>query len=152
MVMKRLCAFGMALLVVVAALAQNPAPVTFQAQTRLVLLSFHATQGKNYVTDLKPSDVVLLEDGKPRDFTIFDSAQTQGRMPLELVLLFDANPKIDYFWDPADVFRFIPKWDEAMSRAVLKSSGADVRISVYHCAGQSLYRLNPATTDPHQLS
>jgi hypothetical protein len=52
---------------------QEPPPVTFHAQTGLVLLSFHATHGKNYVTDLKPADVVLLEDGKPRGFTIFDS-------------------------------------------------------------------------------
>jgi hypothetical protein len=49
---------------------------------------------------LKPSDVVLLEDGKPREFTIFDSASTQGRMPPELVLLFDTNPTIPYFWIP----------------------------------------------------
>src|SRR5580704_13902376 len=98
--------------------------VTFQAQTRLVLLSFHVTHGKEYLTDLKASDVVLLEDGKPREFTVFDSAATVGRMPLELVLLFDANPKIDYFWDPAEVFRFVPQWDEAMSRAILQRNAA----------------------------
>jgi VWFA-related protein len=129
----------------------QPASVTFHSQTRLVLLSFHVTHGKNYVTDLKPADVVLLEDGKRRDFTIFDSAATQGRIPLELVLLFDANPKINYFWDPAAVFRFIPQWDEDMSRAILENQSADVRISVYRCAGRNLYRLSPATNDPKQL-
>ena len=128
------------------------AAVTFQSQTRLVLLSFHVARGKNYVTNLNPADVVLLEDGKKRDFTIFDSPATQGRMPLELVLLFDVNPKIEYFWDPAAVFRFIPQWNETMSRAVLQTESADVRISVYHCADQYLFRLNPATTDPKQLS
>lgn len=125
--------------------------VTFQAQTRLVLLSFHVTHGKDYLTDLKPSDFVLLEDGKPREFTVFDSAATVGRMPLELVLLFDANPKIEYFWDPAEVFRFIPQWDDAMSRTILEKGSADIRISVYHCAGRSLHRLSPATADPQQL-
>lgn len=129
----------------------EPPSVTFQSQTRLVLLSFHATHGKNYITDLKPADLVLLEDGKPRDFTIFDSPDTQGRMPLELVILFDANPRIEYFWDPAAVFRFIPQWDEGMSRAILEKETADVRLSVYHCAARSLYRLSPATTDPKQL-
>jgi hypothetical protein len=74
-----------------------PEPVTFHAQTRLVLLSFHVTHGKNYATDLKPADVVLLEDGKPREFTIFDSPATLGRMPLELVILFDTNPRIEYW-------------------------------------------------------
>ena len=129
----------------------EPVPVTFQAQTRLVLLSFHATRGKNYLTDLKPTDVVLLEDGKPREFTIFDSPATQGRMPLELVLLFDSNPPIKYFWDPWDVFRFVPQWNEEMSRAVLEKESADVRISVYACAARELYRLSPATTDPRKV-
>ena len=46
-------------------------PVTFSCADRgLVLPSFHVTHGKNYVTGLKPADVVLLEDGKPREFTI----------------------------------------------------------------------------------
>ncbi len=130
---------------------QEPASVTFQSQTRLVLLSFHVTHGKTYITDLKRADVVLLEDGKPLNFTIFDSPATQGRMPLELVLLFDANHKIDYFWDPAAVFRFIPQWNEAMSQAILAKETADLRISVYHCAARNLYRLSPATTDPQQL-
>jgi VWFA-related protein len=128
------------------------ASVTFQAQTRLVLLSFHVAHNKNYVRDLKRENVVLLEDGKPRDFTIFDNPATQGRMPLELVLLFDANPKIDYFWDPKAVFRFVPNWDEAMSQAILEKDAADIRISIYHCAGQKLYRLSPATTDPRQVA
>jgi VWFA-related protein len=129
----------------------EPSSVTFKTQSRLVLLSFHVSRSKNYIADLKPSDVVLLEDGKPRDFTIFDSAATQGRMPMELVLLFDDNPKINYFWDPQEVFRFVPQWDEAMSRAILAKETADVRISVYHCSGQGLYKLSPATTDPAQL-
>jgi hypothetical protein len=130
----------------------EPASVTFQAQTRLVLLSFHVARNKNYVGDLKRENVVLLEDGKPRDFTIFDSPATQGRMPLELVLLFDANPKIDYFWDPEAVFRFVPNWDEAMSQAILENDSADIRISVYRCAGQKLYRLSPSTTDRRHVT
>jgi VWFA-related protein len=129
---------------------QEPS-VTFRAQTRLVLLSFHVTHGKNYVTALKPADIVLLEDGKPRDFTIFDSAASQGRMPLELVLLFDTNPRIDYFWDPAAVYRFIPQWDEAMSTQILTKDTADTRISVYRCAVRTLYRLSGATADPLEL-
>jgi hypothetical protein len=38
----------------------------FQSQARLLLLFFYVTRGKNYVANLKPSDIVLLEDGKPR--------------------------------------------------------------------------------------
>ena len=135
------------LLATSAAAQQEPAVVSFSAQTRLVLLSFHVRQGKHFVPDLKAGDVTLFEDGKPRPFTIFDSPATQGRMPLELVLLFDVNPAIPYFWDPADVFRFIPRWEEGMTRQLLEKQDADVRICVYATTGQKLYRLTGATTD-----
>jgi len=120
---------------------------TFRAHTTLVLLSFHVRHDENFVRDLDARDVTLFEDGKPRPFTIFDSPATQGRMPLELVLLFDDNPAIKYFWDPAEVFRFVRQWEEGMSRRLLEKQGADVRISVYVTAGQKLYRLTGATTD-----
>jgi hypothetical protein len=136
--------------------AQQPTPdapmVTFRDQTGLVLLSFHVAHGKTYVPDLKPADVALLEDGKPREFTIFDSPASQGRMPLELVLLFDANPRINYFWDPVAVFRFIPEWTEEMSREILTKETADIRVSVYRCSGQTLYPMIRATTDVRQLT
>jgi hypothetical protein len=135
------------LLAASAAAQQEPAVVNFSAQTKLVLLSFHVSKGKNLVPDLKAGDVTLLEDGKPRPFTIFDGPGTQGRMPLELVLLFDVNPAIPYFWDPSDVFRFIPTWEESMTRRLLERRDADVRISVYATTGQKLYRLTSGTTD-----
>ena len=135
------------LLLATSAAAQQEPTVSFSAQTKLVLLSFHVRQGTQFVPDLKAEDLTLLEDGKPRRFTIFDSPATMGRMPLELVLLFDVNPAIRYFWDPADVFRFIPHWEEGMTRQVLEKQDADVRISVYATAGQKLYRLTGATTD-----
>lgn len=135
------------LLVTCAAAQQEPDVVSFSTQTRLVLLSFHVRQGKQFVPDLKAEDVTLLEDGKPRPFTIFDSPATQGRIPLELVLLFDVNPAIQYFWDPADVFRFTRRWEEGMTSQLLEKQDADVRISVYATTGQKLYRLTGATTD-----
>jgi hypothetical protein len=101
---------GLLLLVAFSAAQQaqqepNEAPaVMFHAQTRLVLLSFHVFHGKGYVTDLKPADIVLLEDGKPREFTIFDSPSAQGRMPLELVLFpFTAAPDKGCIASPARI-------------------------------------------------
>ena len=126
---------------------QESAEVSFSAQTRLVLLSFHVRDGKQFVPDLRAGDVTLFEDGKPRAFTIFDSPATQGRIPLELVLLFDVNPAIPYFWDPADVFRFTRRWEEGMTRQLLEKQDADVRICVYATAGKKLYRLTGATAD-----
>jgi hypothetical protein len=138
----------LALLLAISVAAQQEPPVaTFSTQTKLVLLSFHVRHSKNFVPDLKAEDVTLFEDGKPRPFTIFDSPATQGRMPLELVLLFDVNPAIPYFWDPEDVFSFIPRWKEDMTRKLLETQDADVRISVYATAGQKLYRLTGASTD-----
>lgn len=137
----------LSLLLATCAVAQQDAGVSFSTQTNLVLLSFHVRHGKNSVPDLKAEDVTLFQDGKRRPFTIFDSPATQGRLPLELVLLFDVNPAIEFFWDPADVFRFIPQWDERMTRQLLGKQDAAVRISVYATSGHKLYRLTGATTD-----
>jgi VWFA-related protein len=125
---------------------------TFQTQSRLVLLPFHATRGKQIVTDLDRSDIALLEDGKPREFTIFDTPSSEDRLPLEIVLLFDTNPKINYLWDPIDVFRFVPQWDETMSRKMLLEERYELRFSVYRCTGKALYRLAPATADSAVLT
>jgi hypothetical protein len=154
---------------------QSPADAalpTFQAQSRLVLLPFRVIHGRDYVTSLKQSDVILLEDGKPRPFTIFDMPTSQARLPVELALLFDTTPKIcgflpralvaewraenrtDCLWDPDGVFRFITQWDDGLSRAILQTTKdqVQVRISVYHTFGQKLYRMARPTTDPHVVT
>jgi hypothetical protein len=128
------------------------AQTTFRTQTRLVLVSFHVIRDKSYVPDLKASDIVLLEDGHPRDFTIFDSPGGQGKMPLELVLLFDTHHAIPHFWDPAAVFTFVPKWNDGLSTRILKDQQADIRISVYHTRGRHLFRLTTGTADPHRVT
>jgi VWFA-related protein len=132
----------------------EPALPTFQSQSRLVLLPFRVIHGKNYVTSLKQSDVTLLEDGKPRPFTIFDTPTSQTRMPVELVLLFDTTPKIEPLWDPDDVFHFISQWDDGQSLAILQPTKdqAEVRVSVYQTFRQELDRMTRPTTDPHALT
>jgi hypothetical protein len=136
------------------AFAQQPAgdPVAFQTQTRLVMLPFHAARGNTNLADLSKSDVVLLEDGRPREFSIFDVPSGTDRMPVELVLLFDANPRAGELWNPAGVYQFVKQWNNSMSAALLQSGGADVRVSVYRCAGQKLYRSTPATSDRATLT
>jgi hypothetical protein len=136
------------------AFAQQPAggPVAFQTQARLVMLPFHAARGDTNLADLSKSDVVLLEDGRPREFSIFDVPSGTDRMPVELVLLFDANPQAGELWNPADVYEFVKQWNDSMSAALLQSGGADVRVSVYRCAGQKLYRSTPATSDRATLT
>src|ERR1039458_9835958 len=63
----------------------------FQAGTELVLVPFTVGQGLYFATNVKPDDVVLLQDGKPREFTVFDGPGTGRRPPLELALLFDTT-------------------------------------------------------------
>ena len=127
----------------------------FQSQSRLVLLPFRVVQHKSFVTNLRQSDVVLLEDGKPRAFTIFDTPTSQARLPVELVLLFDTTPKIPILWDPSDVFRFVSQWDDGLSGEILQKAReqqAEVRISVYQSFGETLYRMSPATVDAHAVT
>ena len=47
--------------------------VTFKAQSTLATVRFHVVQNDHYVTELKPEDVILLEDGAPRKFTVFEN-------------------------------------------------------------------------------
>ena len=98
--------------------------------------------------------VILLEDGKPRPFTVFDTPTSQGRMPVELALLFDTTPKVEPLWYPGDIFRFITQWDDGQSRETLHPTKdqAEVRISVYQTFGQKLYRMAQPTTDPHAVT
>jgi hypothetical protein len=126
--------------------------LTFRPQTRLVLLPFHAASGKNYRRDLQASDVVLLEDGVLRSFTVFDSPATEGRIPLDLVLLFDSNPAFEPLWDPAGVYRFAGHWENHLWDPIFNRQDADVRISIYHTFGQKLCRLSPTTTEPVPLT
>lgn len=157
--MKR-CAYAIAVLAALATMLAQQTPeeptVTFQTETKLVLLPFRILHGKDYVTEIQKSSVTFLEDGKPREFSIFDTPGAEGRLPIEIVLLFDANPKIENLWDPKDAFRFIPQWTEELSQAILQSNPGqnqpEVRISVYRCAGQELYRIALPTTNPHVVT
>ena len=132
--------------------AQAPGAPMFRGQTSLVLVAFHVARGKG---NLQPSDVVLLEDGTPRQFSIFDSAATQPRMPLELVLLFDINPRAGggtLLWDPERVYRFAKTWENRAVEPILGGEAGNLRVSVYACAGQNLYKVYSAGTDAARIA
>jgi hypothetical protein len=139
---------------------QDSSAPTFRSQSDLVLVPFHVTRGNLYVPDLKAGDVVLLEDGHPRDFSIFEGPDTRSRTPLELVLLFDTTI-VPWGWiTPAQYARggpYNPKddftigWEQAVSRAVLAGGGSDVRISIYRFDLMQLERLCRPTRDPKEL-
>jgi hypothetical protein len=138
---------------------QDSSPSTFHAQSNLVMIPFHVARNNSYVQDLKTKDVVLLEDGHPRDFSIFEGPDAQSRTPVELVLLFDTTIK-PWGWSTIAEFSgggrytlkddFTNGWEEAVSGAVL-AGGAEVRISVYRFDLMQLERLCRPTRDPKEL-
>jgi hypothetical protein len=66
---------------------------SFHAKTDLVTVPFQVRRGSRSASDLKPSDVVLLEDGVPRSFTIFEAPPVH--LTLDLVVMFDVtNPRV----------------------------------------------------------
>lgn len=134
---------------------------TFHSQSQLVLTTFNVVRGLYFAPDVKPEDVLLLEDSKPRDFSVFEGPGTGHRPPLELVLLFDTTTlpppesKITVMWTHWDrnaTYDFTNHWGNKESRDVLEKGGADVRVSVYRYDNQQLQRLCRSTSDPQTLT
>ena len=44
----------------------------FRTETSLATVPFHAVQKHQYLVDLTPQDIILLEDGQPREITYFE--------------------------------------------------------------------------------
>jgi VWFA-related protein len=77
-----------------AALAAQETP-TFRADTSLALVRFYLAKGGHYILDLKKDDVVLLEDGQPRPFTVFEGGGSRRRsVPVDLALVFDVSGSV----------------------------------------------------------
>jgi VWFA-related protein len=82
------------LLAVLPLAAQEDEPI-FHSETRLATVSFHVVRDKRYVEDLKPQDIVLLEDGQRRQITFFEGGRTrQRRMSVDVALLFDISGSV----------------------------------------------------------
>jgi VWFA-related protein len=128
--------FLLAWLAAVAPLAAQETPV-FRSETSLALVRFHAVQKGRYIEGLRAEDVVLLEDGKTRPFTLFESALTGRRsIPIELSVLFDTSGSVV---------------DEGLLDPLVFKSGIlegldNVRVAIYGFAGK-LRRYCPLTRD-----
>jgi hypothetical protein len=132
-------------------ISQDAAAPTFRSQSDLVMVPFHVTRTGHYVPDLKQANVVLLEDGRPRDFSVFE-APAQRRTPLELVLLFDTTTwPMGLGWNVKEIYDFTNHWDETMSQAVMEKGTLHVRVSVYHFDGAFLERLCRSARDPKEF-
>jgi VWFA-related protein len=122
-------------------LGAQESPV-FRAETTLIQVRFHVTEKDRYVTDLKPEDVILLEDGVPRPFTAFDNAITGLRnTPVELTLLFDTSASV------ADAGLLEPL---AFKETLFDALG-NVRVAVYGF-GRDMTEFTAPTRDYAQLT
>jgi hypothetical protein len=121
----------------------------FRARTDLVIVPFQATRGSRSVSDLKPSDIALLEDGVPRSFTVFESPPDHPS--LELVVMFDVTNIGGDFWDPKNLSEFTSRWNEAMTQAILDAQGAAIRISIYRFDQRQPQRLCRSAGDPKEI-
>jgi hypothetical protein len=136
-------------------LAQESPSPPFRAETELVIAPFHVSRGNRFVSDLQPADVVLLEDGRQRDFSVFEGASAEQRLPLELVLLFDKTGNLGTMRrnqpDVERTYDFVKHWDDATSRALLVKDGWDIRASVYQFNRRALQKICPVTSDPQEF-
>ncbi len=130
---------------------QEPATPSFHAQTDLVTVPFQVRRGSRSVSDLKPSDVVLLEDGVPRGFTIFEAPPIH--LTLDLVVMFDVTKKKERFgfWSAKTLQDLTRYWSEAISRRLLDGHGVRIRFSIYRFDQSALQRLCQSTSDPSVL-
>ena len=145
-------------------LAQQPPKESvepaFRVQTDLVIVPFQVRRGSRSVSDLRPSDIVLFEDGVPRGFTVFEAPQVH--LTLDLVVMFDVtNPRVTNtrrdlegragFWDTKALHGLADYWSEAITRRLFDEHGASIRFSIYRLDQSKLQRLCRSTSDPKIL-
>jgi len=124
--------------------AQRPeqeAPV-FRSEAALALVRFHVVRKHNYVDDLKREDVILLEDGSPREFSVFEGGRSAPRtIPIEMSLLFDTSGSVT----EAGLL------DPLAYQATLLDNLENVRLAVY-AFNSTLTRYCGPTRDPAELA
>jgi VWFA-related protein len=87
--------FARAVLLLLAAWPLDAQAPVFRSDTTLALVHFHVVRKQFYVDDLKPGDIILLEDGKPRKITFLEGGRIRRRtVPVEMILLFDTSGSV----------------------------------------------------------
>jgi len=125
-----------------AAPAAVPSSATFRVATNLALVRFQVVPAKGqFVTDLRPEDIELREDGVPQKISLFEGGRFYPRtIPLEIALLFDCSGSVQ------DAGTLDPQvFDEHLLREY-----ESVTVSVYGFSDR-LIRLTGATRDGPRL-
>ena len=122
----------------VAAAQEQP---VFRAETSLALVRFHVVRNNRYVDDLKPADVLLLENGATQKVALLEGGRTAPRtVPVEVILLFDTSGSVMQ----AGLL------DSVVFQENLLDGLGHARLAVYTFARQ-LRRHTRPTRDPAQL-
>jgi hypothetical protein len=58
--------------------AQEAQTPVFQTESSLALVRFQVERKHTFADNLKPEDVILLEDGQARKFTVFEGARRRS--------------------------------------------------------------------------
>ena len=128
-------------LVACAAMAAAQEQPVFRAETSLALVRFHVVRNNRYVDDLKPADVLLLENGAPQKVALLEGGRTAPRtVPVEVILLFDTSGSVMQ----AGLL------DSLVFQENLLDGLSHARLAVYTFARQ-LRRYTRPTRDPEQL-
>jgi Ca-activated chloride channel family protein len=75
-----------------------PSSATFRVDTNLALVRFQVIPQKGqFVTDLRPEDIEIREDGIPQQIGLFEGGRFYPRtVPLEIALLFDCSGSVQF--------------------------------------------------------
>jgi VWFA-related protein len=132
--------------VVAAGLAVTPPPghqaPSFPSETELVYVRFHAERKGAYVTDLRKDQLRVLEDGRPQEIAVLETAATRDRTVVpEVTLVLDVSSSV---MDE----RLL---DEALIRQVLFGSlHAEAKVALCAFGGRLSCFAEP-TRDPAEL-
>ncbi len=122
----------------------EPPEVIFRSDTGLALVRFHVISKKQYVQNLRASDIEVLEDGVVQKLVVFEGPNgPNGRrtIPIELILLLDVSGSV---MNEGMLDAFI------MKETLLDGLGGDVKISVYAFASR-VTRICALTNDLAKL-
>jgi VWFA-related protein len=116
--------------------------VTFRADTNLALVRFQVAPKKGeFVTDLRPEEIVVKEDGAPQKIAVFEGGRFYPRtVPVEISLLFDCS----------DSMAMAGLINPHVFGPNLLDEYENVRIAIYGFSN-NLKRLTTPTRDPETL-
>jgi VWFA-related protein len=114
--------------------------VTFRADTKLAMVRFQVSpQRGQFVTDLRPEDVEIREDGKPQTIAVFEGGESyRPSVPLEITLLFDCSGSV----------RLSNSLQPHVFETNLLDKYANVKIAVYAFSNSLTRIISPTRSGP----